>query len=582
MDYKIFILDAMDKLPKSPIAPGSGPWDDRDNVETLLVGKGQEGSKADIFSAKNEYESFQLVVVAGRNSLENVNVEVTDLKSQNGSSVIPKEMISLRRVGYVKTQVPRYATTYAGWWPDPLLDFTPVNISRGQKVHIWVTIYTPQNITAGKYKGKIRIIPENTAPAEVEIGLTVWNFTLPEETHLKNSFWLHAIWLEKYYGIKKELTPEFYERFGKFAGKYRLSPGLGDGVGDFLTIYLEADGVFTFDFTRLEPFIRTAAENGNSFNIGLDCNFHARFTDFTAIERKTGNKVQIRYKPLSEEHKKVSINFLRTICRWVKEKGWFDKAYIEALDEPVKSQFDTFNSFYALIKEAVPDLPRSVASGSRMGPEIADSVDTWCPLTWDYDKKMDFIASERKKGKKVWWYVCAGPLAEYCNFFIDMPGIKHRLLFWQTWKYKSDGLLYWGLNWWANNCPREFPVEEEEVWPNSVWNAATFVWNGFAHNGDGYFIYPGIGGRPIPSIRLEIVRDGLEDYEYFCILKEIVEKAKTKNISDKRLVADAESMLVIDDDVVKSTTAYTLESNRLQNERIRMGEIIEKLIRENA
>ena len=39
-----------------------------------------------------------------------------------------------------------------------------------------------------------------------------------------------------------------------------------------------------------------------------------------------------------------------------------------------------------------------------------------------------------------------------------------------------------------------------------VWNAAEQV------NGDGILIYPGAKG-PLPSIRLENIRDGIEDFE---------------------------------------------------------------------
>ena len=48
-------------------------------------------------------------------------------------------------------------------------------------------------------------------------------------------------------------------------------------------------------------------------------------------------------------------------------------------------------------------------------------------------------------------------------------------------------------------------------------------------NGDGFIAYPGgpIGNKgPVPSIRMEQAREGVEDYEYLYRLRELVNKAK--------------------------------------------------------
>ena len=48
-------------------------------------------------------------------------------------------------------------------------------------------------------------------------------------------------------------------------------------------------------------------------------------------------------------------------------------------------------------------------------------------------------------------------------------------------------------------------------------------------NGDGYILYPGKKyglDTPIPSVRSEALRDGVEDYEYYAKLEELVLKTK--------------------------------------------------------
>ena len=63
----------------------------------------------------------------------------------------------------------------------------------------------------------------------------------------------------------------------------------------------------------------------------------------------------------------------------------------------------------------------------------------------------------------------------------------------------------------------------EEKWPNRPWSPYTIV---PYTNNDGLLIYPGPDGVPWSSIRLENLRDGADDYDYLCILRDYVAKLK--------------------------------------------------------
>jgi hypothetical protein len=70
-------------------------------------------------------------------------------------------------------------------------------------------------------------------------------------------------------------------------------------------------------------------------------------------------------------------------------------------------------------------------------------------------------------------------------------------------------------------------------------------------NGDGYLAYPGglIGVEgPVTSVRLEQAREGVEDYEYLYLLRELVGKADpaAKGVSAaKKALAEARSLVTI-------------------------------------
>ncbi|MBQ3871039.1 MAG: DUF4091 domain-containing protein, partial [Clostridia bacterium] len=99
--------------------------------------------------------------------------------------------------------------------------------------------------------------------------------------------------------------------------------------------------------------------------------------------------------------------------------------------------------------------------------------------------------------------------------------VVHRLMFWQQKLYNVDGFLYYMVNDW----------EDAKHWTKKHEADAQFGYNDY---GNGVLIYPGgalpeyiekYGSDgypgPIGSLRLESVRDGVEDYDYFTLLDEI-------------------------------------------------------------
>ena len=80
-----------------------------------------------------------------------------------------------------------------------------------------------------------------------------------------------------------------------------------------------------------------------------------------------------------------------------------------------------------------------------------------------------------------------------------------------AWKYGIAGELYYSVN-------------ESYSHPEDPWTHVRLS----GGNGDGTLFYPGqprgIGGRtdiPIESIRLKLIREGMEDYEYLALLAKL-------------------------------------------------------------
>ena len=95
---------------------------------------------------------------------------------------------------------------------------------------------------------------------------------------------------------------------------------------------------------------------------------------------------------------------------------------------------------------------------------------------------------------------------------IDSPAIFNRAMSWLSYAYKMEGELYWGTNF------------ADHEYRGSSWSNQYLA----GGNGDGSLTYPGrpdvIGGTtfiPIASMRLKMIRDSLEDWEYMHALEQL-------------------------------------------------------------
>ena len=224
---------------------------------------------------------------------------------------------------------------------------------------------------------------------------------------------------------------------------------------------------------------------------------------------------------------------LPQIQEHLRAKGWLDEAYVYWFDEPDPKDYAFVSNGFAKLKAAAPDISRMLTE--QVEPALIGGPNIWCPISDQY--KHDFAEPRREHGEKFWWYVCTGPKAPYCTLFIDHPGTELRIWLWQTWQRKIEGILVWETNYWTSGAAypdREHPqnpYEDPMGWQSGYSTPAgqKRAWG----NGDGRFIYPPVRAAdarpaapvlegPVDSIRWEMLRDGIEDYEYFVILKRLI------------------------------------------------------------
>ena len=92
----------------------------------------------------------------------------------------------------------------------------------------------------------------------------------------------------------------------------------------------------------------------------------------------------------------------------------------------------------------------------------------------------------------------------------------------------------------------------------------------------GNFTYPGPNGKIYPSLRLENLRAGIEDFEYLQLLERKTAQLEAK-IGKSMLVRDAKALLKRPASVAVAIDNYSSNPEHLLNYRAKVAEMIEKV-----
>jgi hypothetical protein len=220
--------------------------------------------------------------------------------------------------------------------------------------------------------------------------------------------------------------------------------------------------------------------------------------------------------------------FWRQASAHFRQKGWFDRLFDYLWDEPKPNDFPAMTELGRTVHLADPELKNLVTAPFHA--DWTDFVDIWTPAVNCFEVKPRYggfcnpnveragYNPELSKGKQLWWYQACGShgcfivggdyFRGWPSYVIDDAPVRNRIMEWLTWKYGIRGELYYSMN-------------EAYHTKDGPWKDVRL----FGGNGDGTLFYPGrpdvVGGAtniPIESIRLKLIREGLEDYEYLVML----------------------------------------------------------------
>ena len=534
------------------------------------------GSEVKVYAAGNEFEPFQIVI--NPKASGTVAISVGDF----GGGITTE----IFQVKYVNISTPTDYLSKTGQNPDPLWPIAngdTVSVVAGQNTAFWFSVHVPKNTSPGDYISSVQI-----GSTSIPVRLHVFNFSLPETLHVKSQMNInHQIILSKYgvQGTKADYW-SYVDKIKQFMVDHRTTPkgvlwsgGLTSTGGapyidyDCAGSWTDNDGIWGFE----EPASRYLDGTGlmgttfsTPFNAGVgfpsfmaatfqnnDASLDPRPNTFCGTTRSASDWYAGN-NPNSVFNKKW-FSYMTSMQDYLQGLGYLDEAYYYIANEPQdQADYDAVAWYSQELKKAAPQLKLMVSEEPK--PEIynhpsftGSKIDIWLAhLGLQFDPEMSFDRMLHHD-EETWIYFLHGTrLPRFNPITIDRLGADAKLMGWFLWKYRLRGFAYYAFNSWETN-PWTQPL-------NSGQNGNLFLMYPPSVTNDN-ISYGANNHRFVPSIRFELMRDGLEDYEYFYRLNN-----SSQPQADQINPADSQV-----DKIIGAAVAYNRDSGFMYNLRRLIG-----------
>lgn len=504
-----------------------------------------------IQAAGNEYESA-MIGLRSDAAIQDVKITVSNLAGVEHNGVILAENVRIREVGALRIvhNSPQSENVYTRKapcdMPEILYDRSTVSLEPNASAGVWITVRVPKNATPGAYLGELSIDADGISK-KVPVELEVLPFELSDVRHMYMTNWWSPGNIADWHKVEF-LSEEYWavlEEYLRNMGEHRQNVLLLYWApGNFVNARRKADGEWTFNFDNFDRLIDLALKHGVLDRVELN---HIGWIDRTAhVVRFHGATV---YDEGKQEYVGLGIDewlapCLRAVCDHLRERGLFDRAMIHVADEPYQPDVPSWREASMKLRAIEPDLKQIDAIEAI---RFEDRLDVWVPKLNHFDRWRDAFEARRDKGE-FWFYVCCHPFGEaYPNRFMDLPGTRIRGLHWINYSEDLVGYLHWGYNFWIDP---PFSPPPQKYGP-----------------GDTHVVYPG-DGKPLDSIRWELQREGIEDFEYLKLLEEKTAEIKAALDPEKAWFIDPQSRSrEIAKQVVPAVSATTRDFNVLNASR---------------
>jgi hypothetical protein len=547
-----------------------------------------DGEQVTLHGARGEYVSFQLVVTNNTGSaLKGISIEMAPFGIDPELFLEWAVEVKSPSTGYPKASLGK------GWYPDALIPLTFIQMD-STKVHrrwiyplelpdfnnridnqrslvMWVDQYIPfayEDARPGTYSSTISVRIGNES-SNIPVNLMVWDFAIPNENKFRASL--------QHEGFLSSMDPADELKIYHLFKRNRISlmdptykPDLQPSENGEIHI-----GWDSFDKRLVKYFTGDAFTSRYGYDYGpgygepvetfiLPFNVYGKHGDAgwpdigdTQEERRPEN--QLVYRKVIKE---VRDHLLPLVDPRKTELT----VYLNGLDESYFPEaWDRMVLYGDIFKKDYPEVRfRIDGSYSEEAMEVVrHSISSWASHTINYD--IDRVRKYQEMGIEDWIY---GPMLYESRInswvgsstFIDLPLVNDRAISWSSFKYHTHSWISWGIG-----AGWERAWYDPESWKDTEKQL----------NGNGMLIYapgivPNVWGA-CPSIRLKMMRDGVQEYEYMRLLSEI-------DGNDGRVMDIVNSIIKrpFGEKSIGNLDVWIYDAEQWDRQRLQLGKLIEE------
>ncbi len=391
----------------------------------------------------------------------------------------------------------------------------------GRATKIWVQV-DAHGATPGSYAGTITVQPILEESPAVELGLSVSvpNLTLEAPLPLTLCTWDYVPnqWFPN-------RTPEVLDDMNRHGVTvFPRSIGIPKATVD-------ASGTLQCDWSAMDAPLAELKGRGE------------------VLFQMTAPPIAFENAPDANAELQIQITYLQQWRDHLRELGWgYEDFALYPIDEPglangkrIQTFLDAANLFRAadprlrIYTDPVPGL--SMADFDRISPY----VDVWCPnmrLVSGLLAQDPRIQRIKDSGKVVWSYECVAQVRSLSPLRYNRAN---------AWRGHAFGLQ--GIGFWTHCTTQTDP------------------WLRAKDFNEYELVYP--GALPVPSVRWEAVRDGLEDVAAIAMLERAIASAKDVGVkadvvaaAEKELRIAQNDIMELSDDAFKESRDYLKQGDR--------------------
>jgi hypothetical protein len=500
--------------------PVTSAWTENSSVNVFrdTLPKPGASTAINLTMARNEYEAAQIVIrKSAQFTIQNVTFgSLTSNGNTLAATNLAYQFVEFENLNhntladFEQWPLDNPIRTAPADFPDALSNDTSATVPANQTMPIWIRAYVPAATPAGVYTGTATVVT-NAGNTSVPITVDVRDVAIPnaDQSSFTTAMWMRQLGpldlgqtdiVQDTYGIQK-YSADWWAMMDKVAASMRAYR-LNSLSLPLITLMLDGksylDGsTYRFNWTYFDQVVERFMNTDHAVNQLEGFGWFYGMSGTTAMTDIIGgtpsNPARTAVQSDTAAAKRWQTQFIAALRDHVRTKGWESRFWMHVSDEITAESKDRYRSACDTIHSIWPQVRIADANNLQDSQEmVADKENFLIPNLISADGHPDYYATA---GKPFWLYTANIPTGSYLNRFIDQPVYAQREMMWYGYRLGATGYLHWAYDAW------DYAIDDEDT------------------KGDGWIVKADTDHRTIkPTIRLESLRDGIEDWELLNIV----------------------------------------------------------------